>query len=116
MKHSLKVTTLLLLLFLLAQVIGIAVLQQYIDTEKSEEMGEVVFTQLPIGERPPLEEETSYVTIMLAILLGTGFAFLLIRFQLIWLWKVWFFIALLITLLVAFAAFLPIWLSFTLAF
>ncbi len=116
MKHSLKVTTLLLLLFLLAQVIGIAILQQYIDAEKSAETGEVIFAQLPIGERPPLEEENSYLPIMLAILLGTGFAFLLMRFQLIWLWKVWFFIALLITLLVAFAAFLPVWLSFILAF
>lgn len=116
MKHSFKATTVLLLLFLLAQFIGIAVLQQYVDVSQSAEEGEVVFGELPVGERPPLEESTSYVTVMLAILLGTGLAFLLMRYRLIWLWKAWFFIALLITMLVSLGAFLPVWIAFVVSF
>ncbi len=107
MKHSVKAAAILLLLFLLAQFIGIAVLQQYVDVSQSAEQGKIVFAELPIGERPPLEEDTSFLTIAAAVLIGTGLAFLLMRFKLIWLWKIWFFAALLLTILVALAAFLP---------
>lgn len=116
MKHSFKVTLVLLLLFLLVQFIGIAVLQQYVDVSKSAEQGKVIFAELPIGERPPLEENTSFISVMIAVLLGTALAFLLLRFRLVWLWKIWFFVALLITILVALAAFVPVWIAFAVSF
>ncbi len=116
MKHTVKVTVVLLLLFLLIQFIGIAVLQQYVDQDKSIEQHKVVFGELPIGERPPLEQNTSYVTVIFAVLIGTGLAFLLMRYNLIRLWKAWFFIALLISIFVSFGAFMPIWLAFSLSF
>src|SRR3989344_3791292 len=115
MKHSVKVTVVLLLLFLLIQFIGIAVLQQYVDVSQST-AEEIVFAELPIGERPPLEENNSYLTITFAVLLGTGLAFLLMHYHLVWLWKAWFFIAVLTTLLISFGAFLPAWLAFILSF
>ncbi|MBI4151780.1 hypothetical protein HY496_02315 [Candidatus Woesearchaeota archaeon] len=116
MKHSFKVILVLLLLFILIQYVGIAVLQKYVNEPLSEEQGEVVFEELPFGERPPLDEETSYVTMLLAVLLGTGLAFLLMRFRLALLWKVWFFVALLMTILTSLGAFLPFWLAFSLSF
>ncbi|MBS3169139.1 hypothetical protein J4210_01525 [Candidatus Woesearchaeota archaeon] len=115
MKHSFKVTWVLLLLFLLIQFIGIAVLQQYVDVSQST-AEEIVFAELPIGERPPLEENNSYITIIFAVLLGTGLAFLLMHYHLVWLWKAWFFIAVFTTLLISFGAFLPVWLAFILSF
>jgi len=116
MKHSFKATTVLLLLFLLAQFIGIAVLQQYVDAARSEGEGKVVFGDLPIGERPPLEEDNSYLSVMFAIILGTGLAFLLMRYRLVWLWRAWFFIALLITILISLSAFLPVLIAFVVSF
>ncbi|MBI4152557.1 hypothetical protein HY495_02500 [Candidatus Woesearchaeota archaeon] len=115
MKHSVKVTVVLLLLFLLIQFIGIAVLQRYVDLSQST-AEEIIFAELPIGERPPLEENNSYITVIFAVLLGTGLAFLLMHYHLVWLWKAWFFIAVLTTLLVSFSAFIPAWWAFILSF
>ncbi len=116
MKHTFKVTIILLLLFLLAQFIGIAVLQQYVDQDQSKEQNKVIFSELPIGDRPPLQENTSYVTIILAVLIGTGLAFLLMRYRLFLVWRIWFFVALLVTLVVSLGAFMPAWIAFTISF
>jgi len=45
--------------------------------------------------------------IFIAILIATGVALLLIRFSAFRLWKVWYFISIFITLLIAFGAFIP---------
>jgi len=115
MKHSLSITLILLGLFLLAQFIGIAILHNYIDISKSSENGKMTFKELPIGERPQLEEKTSWVSIVFAILLGTGFALLLIKYKLWLIWKIWFFIAGMVTLTVAFGAFVIPTIAFVLA-
>ncbi len=104
MKHSFKITVLLLLFFLLAQFLGLAILNQYIDQDKTLAEGKTIFKELPIGERPPLEERTSYFPVILAILIGTGFLWLLIKYKLIWLWKFWFLVAVIVSLAIAFSA------------
>ncbi len=105
MKHNLSVTLILLLTFLLAQFIGLFILYQYIDPAKSIETGKTSFKELPIGERPPVEEKTSYVWVIISILIGTGVLLLLIKYNLDWIWKFWFLLALTISLTVAFGAF-----------
>lgn len=106
MKHSLKITVLLLIFFLLAQFIGIAILYKYIDTDKSTPE-QKIFKDLPFGERPPLDEKTSYISVIISILIGTGLALLLIKYNLLWIWRFWFLIAIVSSLTVAFAAVLP---------
>ncbi len=107
MKHSWKITAILVTSFLLAQFVGLAIIHNYIDFEKSAD-GEIIFKELPIGERPPVQEDTSYVFVGIAILLGTGLALLLIKFKVMWLWKIWFLLAVVLSLVVAFASFLNI--------
>ncbi len=107
MKHHPLITGLLLFTFLAAQFIGIAILDQYIDPVKSAEQGKTIFKPLPLGERPPVDEKASYIPVLLAILLGTGLLLLLIRFHLAWVWKLWFLIAVVVSLTVALAAFIP---------
>ncbi len=107
MKHHPLITGLLLLTFLAAQFIGIAVVYKYIDPLQSAEQGKTIFKPLPIGERPPVEEKTSYIPVILAILLGTGLLLLLIKFHLDWVWKLWFLIAVVVSLTVALSAFIP---------
>lgn len=106
MKHSINITILLLLIFLAAQFIGIAIIHQYIDPIKSQETGKTEFQQLPIGERPEMAEETSFLPIMIAIIIGTIFLLLLIKYQLIFIWKLWFLIAVIMSLTVALAVFI----------
>ena len=114
MKHSLKITVILLIFFLLAQFIGIAVLYKYIDQEKSTAEGKM-FKDLPFGERPELEEETSFISVIISILIGTGIALLLLRYELFWILRIWFLFAIVVSLTVAIAAFLPGIISFVIA-
>ncbi len=112
MKHSLSVTLVLVCLFLVSQYIGLFVLREYIDTEKTQKTGETAYKDLPlIGpvqfERPQTDATTSGITIALSVLIGTGLVLLLARFKAVRLWKAWFFLAVSGTLTVALAAFLP---------
>jgi len=109
-------TLILLATFLLAQFIGIAILYQYIDTVKSAETGKMEFKDLPIGERPPVEEKTSFIPIIIAILVGTGVLLLLMKYNLTWIWKAWFLLAAFFALTIAGDAFLPTTVAFVLAF
>lgn len=106
MKHSLKVTFALLLLFLAAQLIGLFIINRYISIEK-----------LPFDfERPDYNPDTSYVPIIIAILIGTGLALLLAKFKAVKVWKFWFFLSVLFTLTIAFGAFMNQWIALSLAF
>ncbi len=105
MKHTLQVTLLLVLLFVLAQLIGLGITARYLEEGT-----------LPYGiERPDVEENTAYIPILIAIAIATGLALLIIKFNALSLWKAWFFIGLLFTLLIAINAFLPQYIALVLA-
>ena len=106
MKHSTTVTLILLVIFILAQYVGLAVTNEYIDVEQTKVTGEIVFSDLPIGERPDLDAKTSYITIILAILIGTGILLLLIKYKAFKVWRFWFFLAVLMTTIVSIGAFI----------
>ena len=106
MKHSFKITLIILGIFLLAQFIGLGIIYNYIDQEKSAETGKTEFKELPIGERPPLEGTTSFIPIMIIVLVGTLILFFLIKHQLTIVWKVWFLLAVVISLTIAGSAFI----------
>ena len=116
MKHTLSVTAFLVLIFFISQVVGLAVVNQYIDYEKTEEVGEVVYEALPYDmERPPIEEKSSFVFIMAAVLIGTLIVLLLIKFRKPKLWKAWFFFAVTLTLAISLSAFMPQYFALSLA-
>lgn len=108
MKHTLRVTIALSIFFLLAQIVGLAVINQYIDHKNTQAAGEIVMKPLPYGlERPEVENQsTSFVYITIAVLIGTLLVFLLIKFNKPFIWKFWFFITVWLTLSIAFAAFI----------
>src|SRR3989338_9119076 len=108
MKHTLKITVILLTLFLVAQFMGIFIIYSYIDQEQSATSGKVEFRDLPIGERPPEEDNWSFLPIIFAVFAGTGLAFVLVKYKLVWVWKIWFLFAITATLGVAFGAVLPV--------
>ncbi|PIN87570.1 hypothetical protein COV12_03255, partial [Candidatus Woesearchaeota archaeon CG10_big_fil_rev_8_21_14_0_10_32_24] len=67
---------------------------------------------------PDIEPQTSFIPLLIAILIGTGILLLLIKFNLTWIWKAWFFTAVLASLFISFNAFISllIALSFALIF
>lgn len=120
MKHAVKVTIFLVLLFLATQVIGLFIISQYVDAAQTAVTGELSWKALPsIGgvdiERPDISPEKSVLYILGAVVLGTLLILLLIKWGRISLWKLWFFIAVLLCLHVAFSAFISTGVSLILA-
>lgn len=98
MKHDLFITLILISLFLGSHVIGLFVIQKYLPEEK----------QLPLGiQKPEFNERTSYIPIMISMLIATLLALLLIKLSAFKMWKTWFFLSVFLTLSISFAAFVP---------
>src|SRR3989338_3380707 len=106
MKHSFKITLILLTIFILAQFIGLGVVYNYIDQPQTTEQGKVTFKELPVGERPPMDEKTSFIPLTISIIIGTILLLFLLKYNLTWIWKIWFFVAVFMSLTVAIGAFL----------
>ncbi len=97
MKHRGWIICLLLLLFFLAQVIGLLVSAHY-----SAEQA------LPLGiQRPAVDPQTSYISLFLILLVATGLALILLHFRLFLIWKVWFLLSIFLTLVISFGVFFP---------
>ncbi len=110
MKHTLKITILLVLIFILAQVVGLAIINQYINIGETKRTGKTVVnegTYNITGLSPPTVENESYswIYIMGAVLFGTVLVLLIVRFRKRRLWKLWFFLSVITCLTVALAPF-----------
>ncbi len=123
MKHNFKITSILLILFLLTQVIGLIIIANYITIEEKIETKEVMkdgklvteevivkeqtWANLPYDiERPKVEEKSSYIATIVSLLIATFIALVLIKFEARILWRIWFFLSVWFTLAVAFNAFI----------
>ena len=94
------------MMFLIAQFLGIAIIYNNIDTQQSS--GEqTVFKEIPFLERPPVQENYSFLPIIFAVLIGTAFLLLLMKYNLTWVWKIWFLLAVVMALTIAFGSFIP---------
>tara|TARA_Y100000310_G_scaffold327507_1_gene393998 strand:- start:1455 stop:2375 length:921 start_codon:yes stop_codon:yes gene_type:complete len=108
MKHELKITILLLALFLASQIVGLAIINQYIDHTATAATGVATFKELPYQiERPEIEETSSFSYILIAILLGTALLLFLIKLKKVIFLRLWFFLVVWICLSFAFSAFIP---------
>ena len=105
MKHNYKVIAIVLGLFLLAQVVGLYVANDYYSVE-----------DLPLGlERPELDESSSFVFLFVFVLVATILVLLLLKFKLWRLWKIWFFFALFYCLTLSFSVFVGLVFAFIFA-
>jgi presenilin-like A22 family membrane protease len=118
MKHTVKVTIYLVTFFFLAQVMGLLVVNHYIDHKVSAETNTPVFQPLPYNiERPEVENQsTSFIYITIAIIVGTLFILLIMKLNKPFIWKFWFFFTIFLTLAIAFAAFMDNIIAAALAF
>jgi len=110
MKHSTAVTLVLIGLFLVSQFLGLWIVDLNKDAAASAEAGEPVLKDIKLWntviDRPEIEQSTSFIYIFIAVIIGTAIAFLLIRFRVFKLWKIWFFIAVWITATISLQAFM----------
>lgn len=120
MKHSLRITLLLVGLFLVTQLVGLATLSKYLNVTTVMDEGQiqtvVEYDATVIGDPIQVEHKSlSGFYILLGVLLGTGLIFLLIRFKAGALWKYWFLLSVVITLAVAFGVYVNAWIAGILA-
>jgi presenilin-like A22 family membrane protease len=97
MKHNLKINVIIILLFIVSQVIGLAIINNYI--EPAEE--KVEYSELPLNIETAQESDTSFVVLIIGVLIATGIAFALLKFRIMGLWKLWFFAAVFMALTIA---------------
>ena len=114
MKHPSSTAAALLLMFLAAQVIGLLVVSSYVDVsasrQASQEAGRPVsvYEQLPFGvERPQVSQDFSFIFLSAALVIGTVLLLLVMRFRQASLWKLWFFLAIAMTVSISLSAFIP---------
>lgn len=101
MKHNVKITAVLLLMFLVTQFIGLYVVDHYSKTD------------LPLGlESPDLQEEKEYnqmfLSILVAFVIAIGLLFLLTHFKVEFLLKLWFLLVVVISLTISFLSIAPV--------
>jgi len=107
MKHTYTVTIVLVLVFLMSQVIGLLLLDKSVDKQATQESGVVTYEDLPYDiERPDIEPQTSFVYILVAVIIGTVIVLLLIRFRRPRIWKYWYLLSVVFTLSISFSVLL----------
>lgn len=100
MKHNVKITIVLIAMFIITQFIGLYVVGYYLPEE----------SVLPFGLSPPeAEKETDYygffTTIIIAFILAIAIFFMLIRFKVELILKIWFLVVIFIALSISFFSF-----------
>ena len=102
MKHTLKITAIILAMFVITQFIGLFVVNHYLAEEND----------LPLGlETPEIEKESDYYGffsgIVIAFVIVILLLFFLMKFKVEFILKLWFFIVVIISLVISFNAIIP---------
>lgn len=107
MKYNVKVILLIVFLYLSAIIIGSYVTSVYLEKEF-----------LPFGfETPEIEEhDYTFIPLMIFITIAIFLSLLLIKFNMSHLWRLWFFLSILLTLTISFGAFFTDIIALILAF
>lgn len=99
MKHDLKITIYLVILFITAQVVGLFVVSQKI-APSFDEIGNiklnndgVIILEENLESEPPFSHTGNLLYLVFMVLFGTSLLFILNKFKLFSMWKLWFFLA-----------------------
>jgi presenilin-like A22 family membrane protease len=108
MKHSIPVTSLLVILFVIAQVIGLTLLFLNIqDVKVIDGKITVQHEATVLGERPQSEGGHSLLFLLTGVALGTVLVLLLIKYKIFGLWKLWFLVAVWFSASIALGVLIP---------
>ncbi len=104
MKHNVKITLVLLGMFFISQLIGIAVLTAYSPTTSQVSVNgnltDITTHNLPFGMEPPsdIDPSTSLTSIVLAIIIAVLIMFLLMKLKAEVFLRIWFFVVVILAL------------------
>lgn len=103
MKHTIKITIILLLIFSFSQLFGLFTLNKdlKITTNNLGKVENISYSEPIIGERPTVQSNTAFIYVLFAVLIGTIILLFLIKFKQVKVWKTWFFLAVFMSISVA---------------
>ncbi len=103
MKHTLPVTITFLLIFIAAQIIGLILIGQSIQSITTED-GEttIQYTDTTVGERPETTGTETLIFIIIGVTIGTTILLLFVKHAKVNWWRTWFLIAAIITMSISF--------------
>lgn len=109
MKHSLRITLIIIALFIVTQLVGLLTINKHIQVETTE-TGETVILHpdTVLGEPLKMEEAQknySFIYISIGVLVGTLLVLLFIKFNVQSVWRYWFLLAVISTLAVSFGVY-----------
>ena len=113
-----KITLILLSIFLIAQIVGLYTVNRYIKIDEIQGEINITYPDTILGEAPNLGEQEknySFLTIIIGIIIVTLLLLLLIKWRLGKFWRYGFFIAVLAALSVAFGVYINNYIAIALA-
>lgn len=117
MKHPLSITALLVLLFFVAQVVGVSLLSLDIKAiETKDGTTTVAHNPVAVGARPETQGAQSFLYLALGVAIGTALVLLLIKLKAFNIWKIWFLLAIWVSTSIAFGVILPAAIAMVLCF
>lgn len=114
MKHDIKITLILLLFFVVAQIVGLALINHDLITEK-DGVKTVGYDETVLGEIPVMSGQGVLIYVVIGVAIGTLLLLLIIRLKKIKLWKAWFFLAVFVAISLALGVFLKPYLALIIA-
>lgn len=116
MKHNTTVTIILLALFTITQLAGLGIIAHSMDVDVDEQgTVSISYPDTAIGERPDTQGASSFILLVVGVGVGTLVLLLLIKFKQVLIWKVWYFLAVTMTIAVALGAVITVWIAAILA-
>jgi len=116
MKHDLFVTIVLVVFFILAQVVGLGLVNADMKgVEVVDGVPTIVHADTSLGPRPELSGSGAFAYIAIGLIIGTLLVLLIIRMKKINLWKAWFFIAVVLAIILALGVFRANYIAFFIA-
>jgi presenilin-like A22 family membrane protease len=117
MKHTVPVTALLLTVFVLAQITGLFLINKSVEEVKMVNDTIVVeYSSTAVGERPQTSGAGSFVYILFGIGIGTMILLLIVKYGKVNIWKLWFFLAVWLSMSIAFGVVMKFYIAYLLAF
>jgi len=116
MKHDFIVTMALIVFFILAQIVGLVLINADINEIKVVDgVRTLVHGDTSLGPRPELSGSGTFLYIAIGLIIGTLLLLLIIRMKKINLWKAWFFLAVFLAISLSLGVFLNTLVAFILA-
>jgi len=116
MKHTLQITMILVLIFFISQLTGLVTINKYIQIDIIDGKPVVSHPDTVLGPPPDIEDKSlTFIPIVLTILVGTAFIFVLMYFRLGNIWKYWFLFAVIVTMSVSFGVYINPFIAFIIA-